>query len=98
MGPGWRFAAGGGGGWDGAFDVRAGGACVEVAGDGRDGYWRLALVAALATREAGFDADEPIVDVLTIPGLRRLSLGSLLVGSFAERTMFDLLVYSLGAP
>ena len=39
----------------------AGAACVEVAGDGRDGYWRVALVAALAARAAGLDADEPIV-------------------------------------
>jgi hypothetical protein len=38
-----------------------GGACVDVAGDGRDGYWRVALVAALAAREAGLDADEPMM-------------------------------------
>jgi hypothetical protein len=37
------------------------GACVDVAGDGRDGYWRVALVAALAARDAGLDADEPMV-------------------------------------
>lgn len=42
----------------------AGAACVEVAGDGRDGYWRVALVAALAARAAGLDADEPIVTFL----------------------------------
>lgn len=65
MGPGWWFAAGGGGGWDGAFVVRAvDGACVDVAGDGRDGYWRVALVAALAARAAGLDADEPMLNSL----------------------------------
>lgn len=37
-----------------------GAACVDVAGDGRDGYWRVALVAALAARAAGLDADEPM--------------------------------------
>lgn len=77
--------------------MRAGGACVEVAGDGRDGYWRLAFVAAFATREAGFDADEPIVNVSTLSGVRRLGLGSLLDGN-AEWAMFGLLVYSLEAP
>ena len=39
-------------------------ACAEVAGDGRDGYWRVALVAALAAREAGLDADDPMMAVL----------------------------------
>jgi hypothetical protein len=71
VGPGWRFAAGGGGGWDGAFDVRAvDDACVDVAGDGRDGYWRVALVAALAARDAGLDADEPMAALLLCDLLR----------------------------
>lgn len=39
----------------------AGAACVDVAGDGRDGYWRVAFVAALAARAAGLDADEPML-------------------------------------
>lgn len=41
-----------------------GAACVDVAGDGRDGYWRVALAAALAARAAGLDADEPMVTLL----------------------------------
>lgn len=35
----------------------------EVEGDGRDGYWRVAFAAALAAREAGLEAEDPIVVV-----------------------------------
>lgn len=57
------FAAGGGGGREGMFVVLGCAAGAEVEGDGRDGYWRVAFAAALAAREAGLEAEDPIVVV-----------------------------------
>ena len=63
VGPGMWFAAGGGGGREGMFVVLGCAAGAEVEGDGRDGYWRVAFAAALAAREAGLEAEDPIVVV-----------------------------------
>lgn len=63
VGPGMWFAAGGGGGREGMFVVLGRAAGAEVEGDGRDGYWRVAFAAALAAREAGLEAEDPIVVV-----------------------------------